>query len=242
MDDTLYEEDGFFKTIWGKLFLFFNPFLIGFTYIYLLYLIIPNGSTFWVMGGGIFAYFFPPAGKESVIPIVVTELTRKGLYAPHQIIFLVASSIAFVDIITSYFLLWNFYIAEKIPLIGDWIVRFQNFGAQKMKEKPWIKKLAYLGIALFVVIPFQGSGGVGASIMGRVIGMNKYHTWFSIIIGSFTGCFLIASTSYFVGDAILRAFRSSIFQGIGSLLVVITILVFLYFFTKNYLAEKEEST
>ncbi|MFO8110622.1 MAG: small multi-drug export protein [Thermoplasmata archaeon] len=173
--------------------------------------------------------------------MVIGRLTQHGYYPPLTTITLVAGTIAYVDVITSYFLLWNLYIVEKIPFIGDWMRKFRDFGAEKMKEKTWIKKVAFVGVALFVVIPFQGSGGVGASILGRVVGMNKYHAWLAIIVGSFSGCFLIASASYYIGNTILKAFDNSMVQGIGILLVLGFIFVFLYFFFKhrNQLEEKE---
>ncbi len=228
------DEDGFFGTIWGKLALFFSPFLIAAIFIYLLYLITHPYGIFWKLSGGMFGYFFPPAGKESVIPLVVGGLRKSTSFGPVLIITLVATTIAFVDIITAYFFLWNLYIAEKIPLIGKWIKKFEEFGAQKMKEKPWISKIAFVGVALFVVFPFQGSGGVGASILGKVIGMNKYHAWFAITIGSFSGCFLIATISYYLSGAVFSAFKSGTFQGIGIILVIAIAFIFLYYFSKDH--------
>ncbi len=233
MSQEVDEEDGFYRTIWGKLFLFFNPFLIAALFIYLLYLIVVPRGAFYTVSSGISAYFFPPFGKESVIPLVVGRLTQRGYYSPLVTITLVAATIAYVDVITSYFLLWNLYIVEKVPVIGDWIRKFRDFGAQKMSEKAWVKKIAFVGVALFVVVPFQGSGGVGASILGRVIGLNKYHAWLAIIVGSFSGCFLIATISYYVGDTVLKTFESSLVQGIGMLVVLGVLFTFLYFFFKN---------
>lgn len=227
------EEDGFFGTLPGKIFLFFIPFLIASFFIILLYLMMVDKGMFWIVGGGMFGYFFPPAGKESVIPLAVGALRSKYGLTPVMVITLVATTIAFVDIVTSYFLLWNFYIAEKIPLIGKWIKRFEEFGAQKMKEKEWISHIAFVGVALFVVFPFQGSGGVGASILGKVIGMDKYHAWIAIIIGAFSGCFFISFVSYFLSGAVLSAFKSGVFQGIGVLAIIIVFFIFLYFYFKN---------
>lgn len=241
METKVDAEDGFFTTLWGKLFLFFTPFLIASLYIYLLYLMIYDKAIFWRVGSAMFVYFFPPAGKESVIPVAVGELNRLGLLSPYAVITLVAGSIAFVDIVTSYFLLWNFYIAEKIPLVGKWIKRFEEFGAQKMKEKKWISNVAFIGVALFVVFPFQGSGGVGGSILGKVIGLDKYKAWFAIIIGAFSGCFFISFVSYYLSSAILGAFKSSAFQGAGLLAVVIVVFIFLYYFSKNRMVDTDEA-
>jgi len=228
------EEDGeFFESTTGKVVLFFVPFIIAFSYIFLLYFIIYDSSIFWKVSSGMFAYFVPPAGKESVIPLLVGELNRIGAFSPISIVILVGGSIAYLDSVTAYFLLYNFYIAEKIPLLGPWIKRFENFGAQKMKEKPWISKVAFIGVILFVVFPFQGSGGVGGSILGKVIGLDKYRAWAAITIGAFSGCFFIAGISYYLSDAILKAFQTSLFKGIGILAIVIAIFVFLYYFSKS---------
>ncbi len=241
MIDILKDEEEFYETIWGKLFLFFNPFLIAAFYIYLLHLILYDITIFWIVGGAILTYFFPPAGKESVIPgtIFLLQNNHGGLPA-YLVIFVVAGSIAFVDIVTSYFLLWNFYIAKKIPLIGKWIQNFQDYGAEKMKQKDWIRNLAFLGVAVFVVFPFQGSGGVGGSILGRVIGMNKYRAWLAIITGSFTGCFMIGLLAYYTGGAIVDIFKTDVFAGIGALILVIVAFIFLYHFSKNRLFEEKK--
>jgi len=60
------------------------------------------------------AYFFPPLGKETVIPAGV------GLGIDPLIM---ALSIAFVDIIVALFLMWNYDLAKKIPLIGKFIIK-----------------------------------------------------------------------------------------------------------------------
>ncbi len=225
------DEKTFYKTTWGKLFLFFVPFLIGFSYIGLLYLILRDvNGAFWTIGTFMFLYFFPPAGKESMIPGAVIAL--RWTLSPVTTVFLVSSSIAFIDVINSYFLMWNFYIIKKIPVLGDWIDDFQDYGAQKIKENDWIKRASFLGVASFVVFPFQGSGGVGASILGRVIGLKKFQAWIAIIVGSFMGCFILGILSYYMGEAITEVFERSIWAGIGTVAIVIVVFIFFYHIAK----------
>ncbi len=233
----------FFNTNLGKIALFVIPFLIVGLYFFLLYLSVPDKSIFWVVGTGSVAYFIPPAGKETVIPLTIGALRSQFNLSAPAVITLVSGTIAFMDIITAYFLLWNFYIAESIPLLGKWINKFEEYGAKKMKEKTWISKIAFVGVALFVFFPFQGSGGVGASILGKVIGMNKYQAWFSIITGAFVGCFTLGIISFYLSGAVLDVFKSSIFKGIGVLAILMIIGLFLYKFSKQYLygSEKEEN-
>ncbi len=235
MIDILKDEQEFYKNIWGKLFLFFIPFLIGFSYVGLLYLMLGNTDTFWIIGSAMFAYLFPPFGKETVIPTTIVALLALEFIelSPFVAILMVSGSVAYVDVVTSYFLLYNFYIAKKIPLLGSWINKSQELGTKAMERNEWIKRLAFYGVATFVVVPFQGSGGVGASILGRVVGLNKYYAWISIITGAFIGSFLIGIVSYFTGGAILRAFRTNIFLGVVASILVIGAFIFLYTSSKS---------
>ncbi|MEF8832205.1 MAG: small multi-drug export protein [Candidatus Thermoplasmatota archaeon] len=182
-----------------------------------------------------FAYLFPPFGKETVIP--TTIFTLLGLQSiqlsPLVAIFMVAGSVAYVDIVTSYFLLYNFYIAKKIPVLGSWIHKSQELGAKEMKQNPWIKRLAFYGVATFVVVPFQGSGGLGASILGRVIGMNKYYAWVSIMVGAFIGTFLIGTVAYYTGGAIIKVFGTNILKYAVIVMLFIVAFIFLYKFLKT---------
>ena len=138
-------------------------------------------------------YFFPPLGKETIIP--------GGILAGINPL-LMALSIAFVDIIVALFLVWNYDLAKKIPLVGKFIIKVENIGETSSNKYGWIKPLRFIGIVLFVMIPFQGSGGLMGFIVGRLIGMKPWHTFFAISIGAIIGCTLIA----FFADAILSVF------------------------------------
>ena len=202
---------------------FFLPFVIAGLIMFILYLIVEKeaaGKLFFLM----FAYFFPPLGKETIIPIGVTggELTipilNRYIVAPSINPLLMAMTIAFVDIIKALFLLWNCDLAKKIPLIGKFMIKVENIGKSSSDKYSWIKPLRFIGIILFVMVPFQGSGGLVGSIVGRLIGMKPLNTFFAISIGAIVGCLLIA---YFA-DAILSVFVTNFLFG---LLIIIILLI-----------------
>ena len=98
----------------------------------------------------------------------------------------------------------------------------------KKQKYGWIKPLKFIGIVLFVMVPFQGSGGLVASIVGRLIGMKPWNTFLAITIGAIVGCLLIA----------LFAQAFLIFIEINTLLtlifvVIIAIAIILYFIIKK---------
>jgi uncharacterized membrane protein len=165
------------------------------------------------------AYFFPPLGKESVIPTGV-------LAGIHPIV--IALSIAFVDIIIALFLVWNYDLAKKVPLIGRFMEKIEEIGKSSSNKYSWIKPLRFIGIILFVMVPFQGSGGLVGSIIGRLIGMKPMNTVLAISIGSITGCLLIA---YFA-NAILNIFVKNFLYGLLIIVIVLIIAIMVYVYKK----------
>ncbi|MBU0496990.1 MAG: small multi-drug export protein, partial [Candidatus Thermoplasmatota archaeon] len=178
----------------------------------------------------------PPFGKETVIPLGVGLLER-GLDVPlinlHIVggqidPILMALSIAFVDIVVALFLLWNYDLAKKIPLIGPFMKKVEQKGKLSEEKYEWVKPLRFIGIMLFVMVPFQGSGGLVGSIVGRLIGMKPLNTFYAISLGAIIGCLLIA----FFAQAFL------IFIDINAtltlvLVVIILIIVGIYFLKKR---------
>lgn len=204
------------KNILIRLLEFFIPFVLGVGVIYLTGVSLPENTAFkfWSL---ISAYFFPPLGKESVIPMGIAL----GI---HPV--MMAFSIAFVDIIVALFLVWNYELAKKIPLIGTFMEKVETIGRHSSSKYGWIKPLRFIGIILFVMVPFQGSGGLVGSILGRLIGMKPWNTFFAIAVGSVTGCLLIGYFAETLKSVFLQNFLAGVF--IIILLVIIAFMVLVY--------------
>jgi uncharacterized membrane protein len=167
------------------------------------------------------AYFFPPLGKESVIPAGVAFGFNP---------LAMALSIAFIDIFVALFLLWNYDLAKKIPLVGKFIEKIENIGKNSSNKYAWVKPLRFIGIILFVIIPFQGSGGVVGSIIGRLFGMKPLNTFLAISIGALFGCILVA---YFT-EALLKIFQTNLMQGLLIFLIILITAIMIYIYIENY--------
>jgi len=188
---------------------FFAPFIIGLGVIGSIGLLLEGNLQFqfWSLISG---YFFPPLGKETIIP--------GGILAGIDPL-VMALSIAFVDIIVALFLVWNYDFAKKVPLIGHFIAKVETIGRKSSSRYSWIKPLRFIGIVLFVMVPFQGSGGLVGSIVGRLIGMKPWNIFFAISVGAVTGCLMIG---YFA-DAILSVFITNFLLGV--LIIVILLII-----------------
>jgi len=189
---------------------FFTPFFLSFAGIGVLFYFL-DWDTFQKLGGWMIAYFFPPLGKESVIPLAISQ----GLDP-----WLVAFSIAYIDIMVGLFLVWNFDLAKKIPLIGTFIRRLEAKGSEILVTKPWIDRLAFGGIVLFVMVPFQGSGAVGGTIVGKMLGMNPYKIWAAVILGAIVGCVVIAFASTLAIGFLAGVDIFLIIVAVGSIVII----------------------
>ena len=174
------------------------------------------------------AYFFPPLGKETIIPAGI-------LIGINPLV--MALSIAFVDFIVALFLIWNYDLAKNIPLIGTFMKKVEKIGETSSNKYSWIKPLRFIGIMLFVMIPFQGSGGMVGSIVGRLIGMKPWTTLISITLGAVIGCTLVA---YFA-----ESLKIILLQNLNVGLIIIGVLfivgISIYLFRRNNKNKKQES-
>ena len=98
---------------------FFAPFILGFCVFSALGLTLEKEvwEHLWPLLTG---YFFPPLGKESIIPTGVLVFGINPL--------IMALSVAFVDILVALFLVWNYDLAKKIPFVGKFIVKIETKG------------------------------------------------------------------------------------------------------------------
>jgi uncharacterized membrane protein len=220
---------------------FFLPWVIAISEISILWVFLEE-KVFQTLGFWMTVYFFPPLGKESVIPAAIGLSSVPGM--PDWLLsidpLLIALAIASIDIIVGLFLVWNFDFAKKIPLLGKFITKLECKGGDILSKNKYIEALSFVGVTLFVIVPFQGSGAVGASIIGRAIGMNPYKVWFAIILGAISGCLLIA----FAFNTFKVIFYQNWIVGL-IILVAIVIIVVIYFLVirkRNKKMEKSKKT
>jgi uncharacterized membrane protein len=219
---------------------FFTPIILGLGVYYIWSLLSDELSQIWPL---LLAYFFPPFGKETVIPLGVGVL-KEGLTIPFFNINVnpvsinpisMALAVAFIDIIVAMFLVWNYDFAKKIPLVGQFMMKIEDKGKNFEEKYGWIKPLRFFGIVLFVMVPFQGSGGLVGSIVGRLIGMKPKNTFLAISIGAIVGCLLIA---FFAQVFIIFAEINTILTIILVAIIVIIIIIY-YIFKKRKKTQKK---
>jgi len=172
-----------------------------------LYLIEPY-QQFLIISGLLAAYFVPPAGKESIIPIAIV------MGYPWWLVTLV---IFLLDVAVSLFVVWNFDLALKIPLVGRLLESGMTIGRNYTETQPWLRRFSTVGLVLFVFFPLQGTGAMNGAIVGRLLGLEKARVFGCVCAGSLASSLIIALGA----DVILDVYRRDPVLGIGILIAVV---------------------
>lgn len=167
---------------------------------------------FLIISGLIVAYFVPPAGKESIIPLAI--LMDYPWWLVTAVIFL-------LDVAVSLFVVWNFDLALKIPVVGRLLESGMTIARNYTESQPWLRQFSTVGLTLFVFFPLQGTGAMNGSILGRLLGLDKARVFGCVCIGSLTSCLVFALGA----DVLLDVYRQNPALGIGILAAIAVAVV-----------------
>ncbi|MDD1651619.1 MAG: small multi-drug export protein [Methanomicrobiales archaeon] len=169
-----------------------------------------------ILGGLLIAYLIPPSGKESIIPLGII------LGIPWEVM---AASVVVMDVATGLFMILNLDVAFRIPRLGPWMATFMAHGKEFMAERPWLARLRVPGLAFFVWLPFQGTGGVGAALVGWMIGLRWWEVLLAIGIGASLEALLFALGYELIWTLLLDYLAPVL--AISVILIIVAIVVLL---------------
>jgi uncharacterized membrane protein len=174
------------------------------------------------------SYLFPPLGKESIIPLGIAEF---GFTKWHMM-----GLLTMVDVVCAMFISWNLPLAKKIPLIGRLITWIEKKGSESLEKNPGLRSVSWIGLVLWVMVPFQGSGGITASVIGRAIGMRASHVISAVGVGAIIGTFLIG-TAVVEG---IEAIEENWVEGILMIALIAGVAFVMYLLYKRYTDKKNK--
>jgi uncharacterized membrane protein len=150
------------------------PPVLLFLYFLISSLLLPVDKSL-ILGSLMIVYYIPPSGKESVIPAGII------LGIPW---WLMALTVVVQDVITGLFMILNLDLVFRIPRLGSWTYRFLSRGKEYLTRWPWLSRWGVWGLAFFVMLPFQGTGGTGAPLVGWMMGLSPKKILFAVGLGA----------------------------------------------------------
>lgn len=203
-------RSAYFPNVYIRLLL---PIILIVSYFMGSFLILPQGQAL-ILGSLMIAYYIPPSGKESIVPLGII------LGIPW---WLMALTVVVQDVITCLFMILNLDLVFLIPRLGSWTYGFLVKGKDFLTRWPWLSRWGMWGLSFFVLLPFQGTGGTGAPLVGWMMGLNPKRILFAVAVGaSFEALF------FSLGAEIIW---SLVFTNFFLAMVVLAFLVFTIFLT-----------
>lgn len=117
------------------------------------------------------------AGGDAGNDAALSSMTRGQLFA----------MVTYMDVLVAALLVVHAGLIFRIPKFGPAMAALQEDGEFILKLHPWMRRMAFLGLVLFVVFPLAATGSVGGAIFGRLLGMSRKATFIGIFIGSIIG-------------------------------------------------------
>lgn len=132
--------------------------------------------------------------------------------------------VVFMDLMTASWFVYHLGFMLRLPLLGPRFALLIEDGEYIMSAHPWLRRVAFAGVVVFVLVPFAMTGSVGGSILARLLGMSRRATFAGICVGSVLGAGLMYAGGEALGAFLDRDNPLWVAGGVTVLLAVILIL------------------
>ncbi|MCA8970530.1 MAG: small multi-drug export protein [Planctomycetes bacterium] len=130
-------------------------------------------SSFFALGK-----FLPGVGLYG-IPGVLTDC----LWTPYEL----GVVIGVMDSCTVLVIVYSLERLYHVPVLSRLLTKANNNAQLVLRAFPRMRTASIVAIVLFVLFPVSGTGAIGGSFLGAVLGMNRFRIIASVCAGGFLG-------------------------------------------------------
>jgi hypothetical protein len=186
----------------------------------------------------IFGRFIVLVGTEGAASVVETaEKGFKVLLSPGELF----AMVTYMDFMVALFVTFHMGILFRLPNVGPKIAMLVWDGKFIMDAQPWIKRVAFFGLVLFVMFPTSTTGSIGGSIFGRLLGLSRWMTVCGVLLGSIAGNALMYGFSKQINQYIGPENYGIKIIGIVLLIVLVFLMELRYRKVKNKFLDRQSS-
>lgn len=129
------------------------------------------------------------------LPFGITAGVPAGLaLGIHPVV--IVSTVLWVDIWGTLFLVWNLALIERIPWLGTRLSRLEARIEAVWKRSPKVRDLGIVGLAILVALPITATGAVPGALLGRIAGFPWALTWLAVFVGSAVRILVYTALAY----------------------------------------------
>jgi len=169
--------------------------LIGFGGILLGAFIVAGRETpIWLLGAEIGSFI--GLGKFVIYGGIFRDVVARIVgYVPRgspPSLWVLAGLVVYGDLATTLVMMANMTLLYRTPFIGRRLAACHVAGWYVLRVHRWMRRMAWLGVAVFIAAPFQGTGAVIGTILARLLGLSRLATFSATLVGSTAGCLALA--------------------------------------------------
>jgi hypothetical protein len=150
--------------------------------------------------------------------------------------------VTYMDFMTAMFVTFHMGFLFRMPYVGPKVATLVWDGKFIMDAQPWVKRMAFLGLVLFVIFPTSTTGSIGGSIFGRLLGLSRFLTVAGVLVGSLIGNALMYAFSKQINDYIGPENYWLKIAGVVLIIVLVILLELRYRHVKKKYLDREMST
>ncbi len=184
------------------------------------------------VGGGKFVIF----GTE-----MTNLLTQSLMGATYESVdfspWALAALVVYGDLATCSVMMANMTLLYRTPWLGRRLASAHEAGWYVLHVHRWMHRVAWLGVAVFVAAPFQGSGAVIGTIIARILGLSRPETFTAMLVGSGVGCSVLA----LLGDVGRQQAQMLASHPVISLVILAGIVVLLMLLGRWFMGHASEA-
>lgn len=211
----------------------YGPLVISLLLLAAFYAVQGPGFTSKLLGTILATFFF--FGRFVILGGTDPEMAELRKFFSPEFLF---GMVVYMDMMVAMMFIFHAAFLFKIPWLGPRLQDLAKDGHFILKQHPWIRRAAFLGLVAFVAFPLAATGSVGGAILSRILGMGRIRAFGAIVAGSVIGCGIMYSGSQLINRFLAR---DSHWATIGGIAVIATIIVLLNVWYRRLKAREDTS-
>ena len=120
-----------------------------------------------------------------------------------------AAMVTYMDVSIATILVYSLPRVYRLGRMGATLEDLAEHGLYILERQRWLGRVTFVGVCAFVMFPLTGTGAIGGSIFGRLLGLSAPRTLMAIAAGAVLGSFGMAAFAAQVASAFPPDVRSS---------------------------------
>lgn len=143
-------------------------------------------------------------GKFAVFLAFASGRSLWGFELPEYSPYTLGAVVFYLDAATAVLMTTNFDLMCRLPLVGARIAEARVRGKAFLAARPWFRRVAFVGMIVFVFFPVSGTGAIVGTVIGNALGMHRLPLVLAIGVGGALGGFGFALGADLLGEEFRR--------------------------------------